>query len=334
MKIKKEYIILGLLIIGLSVYLLMRKTDRTLYKLPVLPQVSKSDISKIEVSKNATSFILSKKDNKWYIEPQGYPADENKIDAMLAALADLKLTALISESKDYGRYDLNEEKGIRVKAWQGDTLKRDIDVGKAASSFRHTFVKLAGDDRVFHARDNFRSKFDQTVDDLRDKTILSFKASDIQEILITDHQKSLDFICKQLAAEKTASSEEKAGSASVPAVKTIWQSADGKTADESGLKRLLAFLSNLRCDKFIDDRKKSDFNNPLFSITLKGTQDYSLLIFSKLKEDDSDHPAISSGSDYPFYLSKSTAEGLMKTPADLLKTTETDKIDSKPAVSD
>jgi hypothetical protein len=334
MKIKKEYIILGLLIIGLSVYLWVRKTDRTLYTLPVLPEVLKNEISKIEISKNATSFVLSKKDNKWYIEPQGYPADENKVEAMLAVLADLKLTALISESKNYARYDLDEEKGIRVKAWQGDQLKRDIDIGKAASSFRHTFVKLAGDDRVFHARDNFRGKFDQNIDNLREKTILSFKASDIQEILVTDHQKSLDFIRKQLADEKAASPGDNAESASAPAAKTIWQSADGKTAEESGLKRLLASLSNLHCDKFIDDRNKSDFTDPLVSIQLKDTQEYSLLIFAKVKEEDTDYPAISSGSDYPFYLSKSTAERLMKTPADLLKETEAGKKDSKPAESE
>ena len=42
MKLKKEYIILALIIIGLSVYLFVRKGDRTLYELPVLAEVSKN----------------------------------------------------------------------------------------------------------------------------------------------------------------------------------------------------------------------------------------------------------------------------------------------------
>ena len=45
MKIKKEYIILALIIIALSVYLVMRRGDRTLYELPDLPQVSQKEIT-------------------------------------------------------------------------------------------------------------------------------------------------------------------------------------------------------------------------------------------------------------------------------------------------
>ena len=107
---------------------------------------------------------------------------------MLDNIEKLTLTALVSESKNYNRYDLSGEAKINVKAWQGDSLKRDIDVGKTASSFRHTFVKTAGDDRVFHARGNFRNTFDTTVDDLRDKTILTYTPSDIQQIQITQEK--------------------------------------------------------------------------------------------------------------------------------------------------
>ena len=51
MKIKKEYIILVLIIIVLSVYLYMRKTDRTLYELPEMPQVSEKELTKLEIAK-------------------------------------------------------------------------------------------------------------------------------------------------------------------------------------------------------------------------------------------------------------------------------------------
>ena len=40
MKLKKEVIILAVVIVGLSIYLLTRQTDRTLYRLPQLPPVS------------------------------------------------------------------------------------------------------------------------------------------------------------------------------------------------------------------------------------------------------------------------------------------------------
>lgn len=330
MKIKKEYIILVLIIVVLSVYLFMRKTDRTLYELPVLPEISKKEISKIEISKGETSIVLNKKDGQWYIGPQQYIADKNKIDSMLDVFEKLTLTVSVSESKNYVRYDLNDEKKINVKAWQDGTLKINFDVGKTASSFRHTFVKLAEDDRVFHAQDNFRNKFDQSVDNLRNHTVLSFQTSDINEIQIIKDQQSLTLNRVQLPGEETSQKEDQADASASQSTQTVWQSTDGKMGDSTSLNRLLSILSNLRCEKFINDRKKEAFIAPLYTIQLKSAQDYDLSIFAKLNEEDTQYPATSSGSDYPFFLSKSKADGIIKDPIELLKKAETDEKKSEP----
>jgi len=330
MKLKKEYIILALIIAGLLVYLFMRKEDRTLYELPVVPGISKKDISKIEITKGNTSLVLNKKDNQWYIGSRQYPADKNKVDEMLDVFDDLKLTALVSESKNYIRYDLTDDKKINVRAWQADTLKRDFDVGKAASSFRHTFVKLAGDDRVFHARENFRNKFDRNEDNLREKTVLSFQIADINQIQISKDQQTLILIRTPIDEDETPQKTDQAEDSTSPTIKTEWQSADGKMADKSGLNRLLSTLTNLRCDKFIDDRNKDDFTAPLYTVQLKGAKDYHLSIFAKLKEDDPDYPAISSENEYPFLLSKVKADNILKDPDELLEKPEGAEKKSKP----
>jgi hypothetical protein len=330
MKVKKEYLILLLIIVALSVYLFMRKEDRTLYELPVLPGISKNDISKIEINKGNAPIILIKKDDQWYIGSQQYPADNNKINEMLDACEKLTLTALVSESQNYIRYDLTDEKKINVKAWQADTLKRNFDVGKAASSFRHSFVKLADDDRVFHARENFRNKFDQSVDNLREKTVLSVQVSDIDQIQITNNQQSLTLTRTPVAEDESPQKTDQAAASTSPAIKAEWQSPDGKMADKPGLNRLLSSLTNLRCDKFIDDRKKQDFTAPLYTVQLKGAKDYNLSIFAKLNDDDPNFPAISSENDYPFLLSKAKAESIMQDPDKLLKKPETDEKKSKP----
>ncbi|MGD9307311.1 MAG: DUF4340 domain-containing protein [Desulfobacterales bacterium] len=330
MKVKKEYLVLLVIIVALSVYLFMRKEDRTLYELPVLPGISKKDISKIEITKGKTSIVLNKKDDQWYIGDQQYPADKNKVNEMLDTSERLRLTALVSESKNYIRYDLTDDKKVNVKAWQGDTLKRNFDIGKAASSFRHTFVKLADDDRVFHARENFRSKFDQSVDNLREKTVLSVQVSDIDQIHITKDQQSLTLNRTPVGeADKPQETDQAAASPS-PTIKAEWQTSDGKIADKPTLNRLLSSLTNLRCDKFIEDRKKEDFTAPLYTVRLKGAKDYNLSIFAKLKDDDSDFPAISSENDYPFLLSKAKAESIMQDPDNFLKRPETDEKKSDP----
>jgi hypothetical protein len=69
----------------------------------------------------------------------------------------------------------------------------------------------------------------------------------------------------------------------------------------------------------VDDRRKEDFTNPNYSISLKGDREYSLLIFSKLKEDDSNYPAVSSENKYPFLLPEWKAKDVMPTSEELIK---------------
>jgi hypothetical protein len=324
MKIKKEYIILVLIIILLSVYLYKRSADRTLYELPELAQVNEKELTKLEITRDKTVMVLNKKDDKWYIAPAEYPTDANKVKDMLNAMKDLALTALVSESKNYNRYELDEGQKINVKAFQGDSLKLDIDVGKSASSFRHTFVRPSGDERVFHAQGNLKNAFDVNVDTLRDKTVLSLNAADIQQININKEQQSLAFTRTQVPVEVKTPDAEKETDAPSAAPKQAWLAANSQPVNESAINQLLNALANLRCEKFIDDRQKEDFKSPQFTIALKGDQDYNLSIFSKAAENDANYPAVSSGSDYPFELSTSQVERIMKEPSALLQTPKTD----------
>ena len=327
MKAKKEYLILILIIVGLSVYLFMRSSDHTFYELPKIAGLEQDQITKIEISKGGDSIVLNKKDNKWHLEPHGYLADTNTVKDMLNVLGAFTLTTLVSESKDYVRYDLNAEKRITVKAWQQEALKRNFDIGKSASSFRHTFVRIDGDSRVFHARDNFRGKFDLTADKLRDKNILSFKPADIREVQIAKDKTSLKLVRSQVPVTPQ---QEKSDTAPQVALKFEWQSSDGKKGDDQNLNRLLTTLGSLNCASYINDRAKETFSTPIYAVKLKGDQDYQLDIFAKLQKDDENYPAVSSASDYPFFLSDSQVQQIMQEPEEMLKKPESDEKTSEP----
>jgi Domain of unknown function (DUF4340) len=330
MKIKKEYIILAIVIIALSAYLAMRRGDRTLYELPEMAQVSQKEITRLSITKSEAVVDLNKKDDGWYIGSKEYPADADKVKNMLDSIEKLTLTALVSESKSYSLYDLSGETKINVKAWQGDSLKRDIDVGKTASSFRHTFVKPAGDDRVFHARGNLRNAFDTTLDDLRDKTVLTYTTSDIQQIQIKQEKQSFMLNRAQLPGEEKAPTDDKKEPASPAAQKTVWQTPDGRIGDEATVNQLLTTLSNLRCQSFIEDRAKEDFTAPIINIQLKSAQEYSLSIFAKTDEKETEYPAISSTNKYAFLLSDSQKEDILKNLSNILPEPEADEKTSEP----
>ena len=115
MKRKKELIILAIITLALVLYLTFRNQNRTQYQLPEIPQISKFDITKIEILKKGSSLVLARKDNAWYVSPQEYPLDKTKMDSMLDVIDDLILDGLVSESKSYFRYDLDDEKTVRIQ---------------------------------------------------------------------------------------------------------------------------------------------------------------------------------------------------------------------------
>lgn len=339
-KIKKEYIILAVVIAALLLYLVLKKTDKVHYELPELKPIETNVLTKIEIKKPDETLTLVKKDEKWLIAPKDYPTDETKITGITDTVKGLKLTALASRAKNYTRYDLGEDKVILVKAYREDKVVREFEIGKTTPSNNHTFVKVKDDDNVYHAAKSFRRDFDKKVNDLRDKVVMKLDKNEISEIQL-DKKEGEKYLFTKTAKpvetpeekktedkDKTEDKVEPTAPATppTPPTETIWASADGKEGNKSNLDSILNQLADLKCDEYIEDKTPEDFKDPVYTVRLKGKKDYTLFIYEKFekkgKEGESGvekYPMVSSESPYPFLLSKYAAERLMKKEEDLLK---------------
>ena len=328
MKLKKEYIFIALAIVLLVGYLSVRETDRTEYRLPAITKVAASEITRIEIARQEGSVALEKKESTWRIQPQAYPADSGKVTAMLDDLEKLSLTVLVSESKSYSRYDLEPDKAIRVKAWAGDELKRDIQIGKTAPTFQHTFVRVGEAPEVYHAQQNLKTAFDQTADKLRDKTILAFNLEEVTEIAITKEGKQTVIRKSETAPPPTASAAAPADgappadAAAVKPAEVQWLTDQGKPADLSKMNRLLSSLSRLSCESYIEGKSAADFSNQVSSFVIKGKKDYTLTLYAKTEKDATNYPASSSETGSVFTLSDRQAEPLTADPETLIGNAE------------
>jgi hypothetical protein len=316
MKIKKEYIFIAFAIVLLVGYLSVRETDRTEYQLPAIAKVSASDITRLEIARLEGTVVLEKKDTAWRIQPQDYLADSGKVNAMLDNLEKLSLTALVSESKSWSRYDLESDKAIRVKAWAGDGLKRDIQIGKPAPTFQHTFVRVGDEPEVYHAQQNLKTAFDQTTDKLRDKTVLAFNLEEVKEIAITREDKQTVIRKSEIVAPPEvpvpapAEGTPPADAAAVKPVEVQWITDQGKSADLSKMNRLLSTLSHLSCESYLDGKSISELSNPVGGIVIKGKKDYTLTLYAKTEKDATVYLASSSETGSVFTLSDRQAEPL------------------------
>ncbi|MDA8139470.1 MAG: DUF4340 domain-containing protein, partial [Desulfobacteraceae bacterium] len=288
--------------------------------------------------KEGTPLELIKKDEHWVIEPKQYPADGIKIKNMVNAIADLSLTAMVSEAGSYDRYGLTPKEKTVVQAYSEGKVVRSVDVGKAAPTFQHTFVMIEGDPKVYHARGQIDHNFDQTVEALRDKKVFDVDKETIKEITFSKGDQSMTLVKKEIPKEeKKEEKKEAAGEAKeepkAPAEppQIEWQKPDGKAVDKAAVDRLLGGIARLDCDGYLADEDKAKLVNATYNIAFKtADNEYTLSVFAKQDEKEEKLPSSASANAYPFYLTKWRVEKFEKAINELLGIKEPEKKTPEP----
>ncbi|MCK5695378.1 MAG: DUF4340 domain-containing protein [Desulfobacula sp.] len=309
---KKEYLILIALILSLSAYLLFHKESKDNYTLPAIVKIDVSKITGLVIDRKEGAIEFIKKEKKWLLTDKEYPADSSSVENMLDTLKTLKLSALVSQKGDLKRYELDDEKYIRVKVMEGAKSIFEFTMGKAAPTFNHTFVMLKNDNNIYLSNGSFKSYFDKTQDDFRDKKVLKFKEESIKRFTIEKDGLSKTLISKEGKKEEQETS-------------IIWSSEDGTSVDKEMILNLLSSISFLECEKYLNSPFKNDLKNekPLCKIRLENGSNIELTLFKTDKEDI--FKGISSLNKNAFLLSQFNGKEIVSTIEKLLGITKEDE---------
>ena len=288
MKLKKEYVILFLIIAVLVLYISLRKDSRIQYEIPEITELSQDNISGIVIKGSEGEVLLAKENNKWFIGADKYAADTYKVEKMISFLKKPALMTVVSDSKDYMRYGLDDKIRITVTALSGENPERVVEIGYQADVQNSTFIKLENDHRVYYARDDLRDIFSTNIDDIRDKAVLSFDADKVGFVQISKDGKAFDFNKKE-----TSSGEEDKSTA------FQWEAGDGKIVDATLMNSLLDDMLKIKCSEYIYKAEEGEPGNPVYVIRVNDGNEHVLTVFPK-KEDD--YRAESSDNPTPFSL--------------------------------
>ncbi|MCD6291820.1 MAG: DUF4340 domain-containing protein [Deltaproteobacteria bacterium] len=313
---KKEYLLLVVAIIGLGALLFYQKKGRTNYQLPVMPVLTES-VDRLTLEKAGQLIELRQLDGKWVVGSEQFPANASRIEKTIAEIRKVKLTALISEKKNYQLYELTPEKKNRVALYHGDKLLRELLIGKNSASFKQTYVMLKGDPKVYQALGNLKSNIFSSISEIRDKKVLDIsqkKLDSLDEIGLLRREKGEEQVLRliKVKPEVQAAAVEAGSDKAVEAPKpeAAWQFADGKPAAVDVVAQLLKNISDLQCESFIDDRQAKDFKDPVYRVVVKGGgEEFSLDLFAP---EEGKYPALSSQNSYPFILPDWRAKKIVK----------------------
>jgi hypothetical protein len=283
------YIVLTGLIVVLSLYLVLRQRDRMQYTIPELRALNVGEIGMIEIEQSEATVQLVRSGDIWQIQPGGFPADPQLIGEMLKTAATLNLTELVSVTGNYSRFGLEEQSRIRVTVYKDEKALRSFELGKSSPTYRHTFVRIDGDERVFQTPGDPGAFFGLSGEDLRDRSVLSFDPETITAIRAQGDGWNVELA-------KTGAT---------------WAAKSGEPWETKTIGELLATLSDLDAFSYAEQGRQED--GSIFSIILTGLKTYTLEVFSR---QDNLYPARSSENAYPFNLYYAVTENIISVFAD------------------
>ena len=162
---------------------------------PSILKLDEGSITKIELKKkDAAPILLTKNGSEWKIsEPKLLGADQTTISGMLSTVSSLNSDRLVEEKgSDLQRY------GLAAPAFEVDVTEKDnktqrLLLGDETPTGSAVYTAMAGDPRVFTVATYHKTSLDKTLNDLRDKRLLTVTPDKVSRLEISGKNGEIEF---------------------------------------------------------------------------------------------------------------------------------------------
>jgi hypothetical protein len=163
---------------------------------PKVLSLKEDDIIKIDLKKKGGEELVLSRDaaGKWQIiAPKPLAAEQASVSPMLSTLSSLNSDRLVEEKAvSLGPYGLAEpvlEAGVTEK----NNSTHKLLIGDGTPTGNAVYAKLEGDPRVFTVPSYSKTSLDKSVNDLRDKRLLTVDSEKISKVELVAKQQTIEF---------------------------------------------------------------------------------------------------------------------------------------------
>ena len=141
----------------------------------------KTNLTEVVIASGPDTADLKKKDGKWMIAANDFPADTGRVNALLEALFGLSTREVVSRNPDRaGEYGLDSVSQKLITLKEGDQKMAEVVVGKVSNAdFNSTYWKKTQGDEVYRTPGNFAHQIYLKPVDWADKKFFEFEKDDI-----------------------------------------------------------------------------------------------------------------------------------------------------------
>ncbi len=161
---------------------------------PAILKLDENSITKLELKKkDAPAIVLAKSGSQWKItEPKPFAADPSTVSSVLSTISSLHSDRLV---EDHGANLLRY--GLASPSFELDVTEKDktqrLLLGDDTPAGSGVYAALAGDPRIFTLAGYHKTSLDKSLNDLRDKRLLTVSPEKVSRLEITGKNGDIEF---------------------------------------------------------------------------------------------------------------------------------------------
>lgn len=163
---------------------------------PVILKLDQNTINKVELKKkDAEPIVLVKNDTgDWQItEPKSLRADPSTVSGVLSSLSSLNSDRLVEDKvSDLKRYGLDPP-AVEADITEKGNKAQKLLFGDDTFSGSAVYAMLAGDPRLFSVSAYTKNGIDKSLNDLRDKRLLTLDSDKISRVELLRKNQDIEF---------------------------------------------------------------------------------------------------------------------------------------------
>jgi hypothetical protein len=161
---------------------------------PVIVKIDPANVTELVIKQKEPVALKKTAAGLWQVtEPGPYPADQEAVAGVLSTLSALNADRVIEEKasnrKQYGLDPASVELDIRGK----DNAMRQLLLGDDTPAGGDVYAALASDPRVFTIASYHKSSLAKSLNDLRDKNLLTLNADKVSRVELIKKGADLEF---------------------------------------------------------------------------------------------------------------------------------------------
>ena len=163
---------------------------------PAILKLDESAITKLEIKKkDADPIVLVKNDSgAWQItQPKPLNADQSAVTSTLSSLSSLNSERVVeNNASDLKEFGLTQP-SIEVDLTSKDNKTHQLLIGDDTPAGGAVYAMLVGDPRVFTMASYNKNSVDKSLNDLRDKRLLTVSADKVSRLELIQHNQEIEF---------------------------------------------------------------------------------------------------------------------------------------------